>query len=62
MDWTFRTYRRRTTNPKQKIGWKLVGMNGRTVAASSEGFNSTRNARKNAILTYDGLGKTLWQG
>ena len=57
--WTLRCYRRNTTNRKQQFGWKLVAPNGKTVAASSEGFLSTRNAKRNARLTSEALAQLV---
>lgn len=39
--------------------WTLRGTNGRTVAASSEGFSSARRCRENAERTLIGLQRTI---
>lgn len=41
--------------PSQRWTWHLKSRNGKTVAASSEGFLTLAKCRKNAELTYDNL-------
>jgi uncharacterized protein YegP (UPF0339 family) len=41
------------TDTKTEHRWRLVGDNGEIVAASSEGFDSRRNARENYQLLRD---------
>lgn len=50
------------TDAAEEHRWRLTSDNGEIVGASSEGFSSTGEARRNAFRVLDGLTRTLVQG